>query len=142
VTAARYDLKDEGLIGELLSAYRSLDCYPEVPGALARLRERGVGRAILSNGEPKMMAEGVRAAGLDGLLDDVLSVHELRVFKPEPAVYQLGVERFGVAAGEIGFVSSNAWDAFGAREFGFRVFWVNRKGAAGRVRAHRQRDRA
>ena len=75
-----------------------------------------------------MLAEGVASAGIAELLDDVLSVEAAGVFKPDPSVYQLAVKRFGVAAGEMAFLSSNAWDAFGARENGFQVVWVNRSG--------------
>ncbi len=95
---------------------------------LRRLGERGIGRAILSNGEPSMLADAVGAAGIDRLLDAVLSVEAVGVYKPDPRVYRLASERFGLPPAEMAFVSSNAWDAFGARVFGFRVFWVNRSG--------------
>ena len=83
---------------------------------LARLAAMGIGRAILSNGEPGMLAEAVAAAGIDRLLDDVLSVESVGVFKPDPRVYRLAADCFGAAAGTMAFVSSNPWDAFGARE--------------------------
>ena len=86
------------------------------------------GRAILSNGEPAMLADAVDAAGIDRLLDAVLSVEAVGVYKPDPRVYRLATKRFGLPADEMAFVSSNPWDAFGARVFGFRVFWVNRSG--------------
>jgi len=95
---------------------------------LALLRDRGVPRAILSNGEPGMLGDAVRSAGIAGLLDDVLSVESVGVFKPDPRVYRLVTDRFGLAAEDVGFYSSNPWDAFGALVFGFRVFWVNRLG--------------
>ena len=95
---------------------------------LRALRERGIGRAILSNGEPTMLDEAARAAGIADLLDEVLSAESAGVFKPDPRVYRLATERFGLPASEMAFVSSNPWDAFGARAFGFRVFWVNRAG--------------
>jgi 2-haloacid dehalogenase len=124
--AARSAIDDPTLIADLLAAYRELTTYPEVPDMLADLRERGIARAILSNGTPAMLVDGVRAAGIDGLLDDVLSIERAGVFKPDPRVYQLAVDRFGVPAGRMAFVSSNPWDAFGALSFGFRVIWVNR----------------
>jgi 2-haloacid dehalogenase len=126
--AQRHGIGDQALLGEILSAYRDLRTYPEVPGMLAALRERGVPRAILSNGEPGMLADAVRSANLEGLLDAVLSVHPLRVFKPDPLVYRLATERFDLEPHAIAFFSSNPWDAFGAMAFGFRVFWVNRGG--------------
>ena len=113
-------------LADLRAAYRSLAPYPEVPGVLSALRGQGIACAILSNGSPAMLAEGVRAAGLEALLDAVMSVESVGVFKPDPRVYGLAVERLGHPAQAMGFVSSNAWDAFGAREAGFRVVWVNR----------------
>lgn len=126
--AARHGIHGTALLNEIARAYRALDAYPEVPDMLERLRQAGIARAILSNGEPGMLAEGVAAAGIAGLLDDVLSVESVGVFKPDPRVYRLACDRLGVAAGETAFLSSNAWDAFGAQVFGFRVFWVNRSG--------------
>ena len=75
-----------------------------------------------------MLAEGIAAAGVADLLDSVLSVESVGVFKPDPRVYQLACAHFSLMPGEMAFVSSNAWDAFGAREAGFHVFWVNRAG--------------
>ena len=119
---------DDSLRGDLLAAYRELSCYPEVPGVLGRLRQAGVPCAILSNGSPEMLRAAVASAGLDGLLDAVLSVEDVGIFKPDPRVYQLAVDRLGAPAGAISFQSSNAWDAAGAASFGFRVVWINRFG--------------
>ena len=82
--------------------------------------------AILSNGAPEMLDAGVAAADLGNVLDVVLSVEDVGVFKPDPRVYQLAVDRLGVQPGAICFMSSNAWDAVGAAAFGFRVVWINR----------------
>jgi 2-haloacid dehalogenase len=124
--AARHAIADQTLLADVLAAYRQLDAYPEVPAMLAALRDKGVARAILSNGEPGMLADAVRAAGIATLLDAVLSVETVGVFKPDPRVYRLVADCFGLSPGAIGFFSSNPWDAFGALAFGFRVFWVNR----------------
>jgi 2-haloacid dehalogenase len=126
--ALRHGTADPTLLADVLAAYRRLDAYPEVPSMLAALRERGVARAILSNGEPAMLEEAVRSAGIRALLDDVLSVETVGVFKPDPRVYRLAADRFGLPPDAIAFFSSNAWDAFGALAFGFRVHWVNRTG--------------
>ena len=123
---ARHGITDEALMADVLVAYRRLEAYPEVPAMLAALRERGVPRAILSNGEPGMLADAVRGAGIAELLDDVLSVESVGVFKPDPRVYRLVTERFSLPPEAIDFYSSNPWDAFGALAFGFRVSWVNR----------------
>lgn len=117
---------DPALRDLLLDAYRTLDAYPEVPAVLAELRRRNARCAILSNGSPEMLADAVGSAGLADLLDGVLSVEEPGIFKPDPSVYQLVLDRFGVGAGEVSFQSSNAWDIAGAAAFGFAAVWINR----------------
>jgi 2-haloacid dehalogenase len=112
----------------LLSAYRRLDAWPDAAPALGALRAAGIGTAILSNGQPGMLADAVEAAGLGALLDAVLSVDPLRRYKPHPSVYALATELFRCQPHEIAFVSGNAWDAYGAARFGFRVHWLNRGG--------------
>jgi 2-haloacid dehalogenase len=109
---------------QLMDRYLRLDPFPEVRDALARLD--GITLAILSNGSHATLAPLVANAGLAGTIPHVLSVHDVGVFKPDPRVYQLAVDRLGVPREAIGFVSSNCWDALGAKSFGFRVFWVNR----------------
>jgi 2-haloacid dehalogenase len=126
--AARFGITDQALLADLLTTYRELPAYPEVPEMLARIQAMGIGRTVLSNGEPGMLGEAMRAAKIDHLLDHVLSIERVGVYKPDPRVYRLATERLGLAASEMAFVSSNAWDAFGAREFGFVVHWVNRTG--------------
>ncbi len=109
-------------------AYRQLAAYPDARPVLEALRDAGIPRAILSNGEPSMLADAVAAAGIGSLLDAVLSVEQAGAFKPDPRVYRLATDRFGLPPAAVGFVSSNPWDAYGARVFGFRVFWINRAG--------------
>ena len=123
-----HGVEDAALRADLLSAYRTLGAYPDAAPVLEALRGRGLGTAILSNGTPEMLASAVDAGALGPLLDAVLSVHPLRRYKPDPRVYALATERFGCQPHEVAFVSSNAWDAYGAARFGFRVFWVNRAG--------------
>ena len=105
----------------LMQEYLKLAAYPDVPGAQARFK---VKQAILSNGSPDMLDPLVKHSGLR--FDAVLSVDEVKVYKPAPEVYQLAVDRLGVAKEAIGFVSSNCWDALGAKSFGFTVYWINR----------------
>jgi 2-haloacid dehalogenase len=126
--AARHGIADAALLAGVLQSYRRLDAYPEVPAVLGQLKEQGVARAILSNGEPGMLRDAVHAAGVRDLLDDVLTAESAGVFKPDPRVYRLATDRFGLNVADMAFISSNPWDAFGARCFGFRVFWVNRQG--------------
>ena len=125
-----HGIDDAELRGSLLDAYLSLDCYPEVPAVLGTLRDAGLKLAILSNGSPDMLAAAVGSAGLEDLIDECFSVHTVGVFKPHPDVYQLAVDGLGVAAHEISFQSSNAWDAAAAATFGFKVAWCNRFGQA------------
>ena len=120
------DLADGVLRERLINLYLTLAVFPEVPEVLRHLKAAGLATAILSNGSPAMLRAAVDGAGIGGLLDDVLSVEEVGVYKPHPKVYQLAVERLGAAAGTILFVSSNAWDAYAASAFGMRVAWCNR----------------
>jgi 2-haloacid dehalogenase len=115
-----------GVRERLMELYLTLEAFPEVQGVLRSLRAAGLRTAILSNGSPHMLESAVRAAGLDGLFDGVLSVEEVGVFKPHPKVYQLAVDRLGVPAQAISFQSSNGWDAHAASAFGMRVVWCNR----------------
>ena len=119
---------DRAVREPLMQAYLSLDAYPEVPEVLRRLRAGGLKTAILSNGEPEMLEAAARSAGIDGLLDAVLSVEEVGIFKPHPKVYQLVLDRLAVAADQVSFQSSNAWDVNGAATFGLRAVWINRLG--------------
>jgi 2-haloacid dehalogenase len=121
-------VEDPGLRQRLMDLYLSLDAYPDVPGALGTLRDAGKKTAILSNGSPDMLRAAIDSAQLGSHLDAALSVHELRIFKPDPRVYQLAVDRLGVEAARICFVSTNGWDAAGAAYFGFQVAWLNRFG--------------
>jgi len=126
---ARHQI-DPGPIREpLLQAYLTLDAYPEVADVLRRLRATGCRLAILSNGAPAMLAAAVDNAGIGALLDAVLSVEEVGVYKPDPRVYRLAVERLALPAEQIAFLSSNAWDVHGAAAFGLRPVWVNRLAA-------------
>jgi 2-haloacid dehalogenase len=118
---------DEAQIRRLMDAYLTLACFPDVPEALARIEGRP--RAILSNGSPRMLHAAVASSGLGGDLPHVLSVDAVRTYKPAPAVYALGPQALGVPAGELLFVSSNAWDVAGAKAFGYQVAWCNRLGA-------------
>ena len=119
---------DPALEAELLAAYRTLAAYPEAAAVLLRIRAMGLRTCILSNGEPGMLADAVASAGLAHLLDAVLSVDAVRVFKTAPEAYQLVCDRFGAARGKIMLVSSNRWDVAGAVAFGLQAAWVNRAG--------------
>jgi len=114
-------------VEQLMEEYKKLKTFPEVTSMLASLRKYK--RAILSNGSPDMLDAVVQNAGIAQDLDAVLSVDQLRIYKPDPRVYQIAVDALGVAVDRIGFVSANCWDACGAQSFGFQTFWINRTGA-------------
>lgn len=117
---------DAKLRQRLLDLYWELQAYPEVPDMLKALKDGGLQTAILSNGSPPMLDGAVESAGIGDLLDDVLSVESVGVFKPHVRVYDLVQQRFGCAREEVLFVSSNGWDAAGASGYGFVTAWVNR----------------
>jgi len=123
---AAVGLDDPAMRERLMELYLQLDAYPEVPAMLRRLKDGGFITAILSNGAPAMLDAAVRSARLGDTLDRVLSVEDVGIFKPDPRVYQLAADRLGIEPDEICFQSSNAWDAYAASHFGFRVVWVNR----------------
>ncbi|HCZ15858.1 MAG TPA: haloacid dehalogenase type II, partial [Candidatus Accumulibacter sp.] len=117
-----------GLRARLMDLYLHLGTYPEVAATLRELKAGGMKLAILSNGTPAMLAAVVTSSGLDGVFDAVLSVEDVGAFKPHPAVYGLASDRLRVAPAAICFLSSNGWDAYSAKAFGFRVLWCNRFG--------------
>ena len=111
---------------QLMNQYRHLSAFPENREVLQALRTRGVPAGILSNGDPQMLGIAVRSAGLEGLLDHVISVDAVRKYKTHPEAYRLGVQAVKKPASQILFVSCNAWDALAATWFGYRTLWVNR----------------
>jgi 2-haloacid dehalogenase len=117
-----------GLRDRLMRLYLTLDAFPEVPRVLEQLKAAGLRTAILSNGTPEMLEAAVNSAELDGLIDAIISVEEVGVYKPHPKVYQLAVDRLSVPAAAIAFQSSNSWDAHAASAFGMQVVWCNRYG--------------
>ena len=112
----------------LMSQYRHLSAYPENREVLQALKAKGVVTGILSNGDPQMLNVAVRSAGLEDLLDHVLSVDGIRKYKTHPDAYALGPAATGLDASQIAFVSSNSWDALAATWYGYRTLWVNRSG--------------
>ena len=121
-------VKDSELGADLMEAYLQLTCYPEVPAALAELKERGFQIAILSNGTPAMLEAAVKNSRLEEVIPQIFSVETAGVFKPDPRVYQIAVDELSLKPEEIVFQSSNGWDAAGAAAFGLKVAWINRFG--------------
>lgn len=121
---------DAALRDDLMALYLRLAPYPEVAETLGAIRSAGITTAVLSNGTPAMLADGLAAAGIAPLLDAVWSVEPAGVFKPHPTVYRLAPDALSLPAGRIAFMSANGWDIAGAASFGLHAIWINRAGAA------------
>ena len=113
-------------IERLMNQYRHLSAFPENRQVLSELKARAIPTGILSNGDAAMLQLAVKSAGLDELLDHVISVDPIRKYKTHPDAYALGEQATGLSAGQIVFVSSNAWDALAATWYGYQTLWVNR----------------
>lgn len=123
-----FRVADPALRQRLLDLYFSLACYPEVPAMLQALRRAGKVTGILSNGSPTMLEAACRSAGITELLDHVVSVEEVGIFKPDPRVYRRMAERLDLPPEAIAFHSSNGWDIHAGKRAGFFSIWVNRSG--------------
>ncbi len=124
----QYRVNDRVLRDRLLGLYLTLDAYADAAPTLRALKAKGLVTGVLSNGSPDMLARAVASAGLLDLLDHVLSVESVGIYKPHPRVYRFGEERLQLPASVIGFVSANGWDAAGAAHYGFTVIHLNRFG--------------
>ena len=113
----------------LMDAYLKLRCWPDVPDALILLKNAGIRLAFLSNLTAKMLEAGIHNSQLDGLFDHVLSTDRVKVYKPDPRAYQIGVDVLGLKPDQILFAAFAGWDAAGAKSFGYPTFWVNRQNA-------------
>lgn len=111
---------------QLMNQYRHLSAFPENKAVLQALKDRGIVTGILSNGDPDMLGIAVRSAGLENLLDHVISVDAVRKYKTDPEAYALGEKATGLKASQIAFVSCNGWDALAATWYGYQTLWVNR----------------
>ena len=125
---ANFGIQNPELRKRLMNFYLHIAVYPEVPATLKRLRDQGLKLAILSNGTPQMLSTAAKNSQIENYFDAILSVEEVGVYKPHPSVYQLAQDRLDVSRERICFLSSNSWDAWSAKAFGFRVLWCNRFG--------------
>jgi 2-haloacid dehalogenase len=119
---------EESVLQTLMNQYRHLSAFPENREVLLALKARGIVTGILSNGDPAMLDVAVKSAGLQDVLDHVISVDSIRKYKTHPDAYALGSQATGLQPKQILFVSSNGWDALAATWFGYRTLWVNRAG--------------
>jgi 2-haloacid dehalogenase len=117
---------DAGKRKQLMEAYLSLAPFPDVAPGLEQLAAAGYKLAILSNGAPPMLRAAAKSAGIDRFLSQIISVDEIKIYKPSPRVYALAPKKLGTAPRTTGFVSSNSWDVAGAASFGLTTFWINR----------------
>lgn len=121
-------LQDASLRQRLLDLYLNLACYPEVPAMLQQLKDAGFVTGILSNGAPAMLEAACRSAGIDTLIDHLISVEDVGIYKPDPRIYRLAMEKLILPAQAIAFHSSNGWDIHAGKRAGFYAIWINRSG--------------
>ena len=117
---------DVSMKNELLDLYKSLSPYPEVKNVLENLKKKNYKLAILSNGTPSLLNELVSNNNLDNLFEDIFSIEEVKVYKPDSKVYEIPVKKYGVKPSEITFLSANTWDVSGGGNYGYNSVWVNR----------------
>ncbi len=117
---------DKSLKNELLNLYKILSPYPEVKNVLKNLKKNNFKLAILSNGTPELLKELVNSNSLDNLFDDLFSIEEVKVYKPDSRVYEIPIKRYKIKASEITFLSANTWDVSGGGNYGYNSVWVNR----------------
>ena len=117
---------DKSLRNDLLSLYKELSPYPEVKNVLENLKKKSFKLAILSNGTPELLNHLVKSSDLENLFDDIFSVEEVKIYKPDPKVYDIPTNKYKVSRDEIMFLSANTWDVSGAGNYGYNTIWVNR----------------
>ncbi len=117
---------DNTMRNELLNLYKTLSTYPEVPEILKKLKEKKYKLSILSNGTPTLIDELVKSNNLDNIFDDIFSVEEVGIYKPEPKVYDIPIKKYKIEKNEVAFLSANTWDVSGGGNYGYKAIWVNR----------------
>ena len=117
---------NKNMKNELLSLYKILSPYPEVKGVLEDLKKKNFKLAILSNGTLDLLNELVESNKLTNLFDDLFSIEEVKIYKPDPRVYEIPIKKYKIKSDEITFLSANTWDVSGGGNFGYNSIWVNR----------------
>ena len=117
---------DASMKNELLNLYKVLSPFKEVPETLKKLKEKNFKLAILSNGTPSLLKELVESNNLDKLFDDLFSIEEVGIYKPDSKVYDLPIKKYKIKRNEVAFLSANTWDVSGAGNYGYNAIWVNR----------------
>ena len=117
---------DKSMRDELLNLYKELSTFPEVKSVLEELKKKSIKLAILSNGTPSLLSNLVKNSNLENLFDDVFSIEEVKIYKPDPKVYDIPLNKYKVKKEEITFLSANTWDVSGGGNYGYNSIWVNR----------------
>ena len=117
---------DTSMRDELLDLYKVLSTFPEVKETLKKLKEKNYKLSILSNGTPSLLKELVSSNNLESIFDDVLSIEEVKIYKPHPNVYNIPIKKYQIEKNQFAYLSSNTWDVSAAGNFGFNAVWVNR----------------
>ena len=117
---------DSSMRNELLNLYKVLSPFPEVPEVLKRLKEKNYKLGILSNGTPSLLNELVKSNNLDNIFDDIFSIEEVGIYKPDAKVYDLPIKKYKIQKEEVAFLSANTWDVSGGGNYGYSSIWVNR----------------
>jgi len=117
---------DSSMKDELLDLYKVLSTFPEVKETLKKLKEKNYKLAILSNGTPSLLKELISSNNLESIFDDVLSIEEVKIYKPHPNVYNIPIKKYQIEKNQFAYLSSNTWDVSAAGNFGFNAVWVNR----------------
>ena len=117
---------DNSMKNELLNLYKVLSTFPEVDEVLKKLKEKKYKIAILSNGTPSLINELVKSNNLDNMFDDIFSIEQVKVYKPDTKVYNIPIQKYKIQNDEVVFLSANTWDISGGGNFGYNAVWVNR----------------
>ncbi len=117
---------DKSMRNELLSLYKTLNTFPEVKDALNKLKEKNYKLAILSNGTPALLNELVKGNNIENIFDDVFSIEEVGIYKPDSRVYDIPTKKYQIQKNEVAFLSANTWDVSGGGNYGYNAIWVNR----------------
>ena len=117
---------DSSMKSELLNLYKVLSPYPEVKEVLKKLKEKEYRLAVLSNGTPALLNELVKSNDLENIFDDLFSIEEVRIYKPDSKVYDMPIKKYQIKPDEVAFLSANTWDVSGGGNYGYNAIWVNR----------------
>jgi len=117
---------DKSMRNELLDLYKTLNTFPEVKDVLNKLKEKNYKLAILSNGTPALLNELVKSNNIENIFDDVFSIEEVGIYKPDSRVYDIPVKKYQIQKNEVAFLSANTWDVSGGGNYGYNAIWVNR----------------